>query len=216
MQIGAALVSGLVAGLAVAIPLGAIGALLFTEGLRRGFRRGWPAAAGVAAADASYSILAVVFGVAAAPFVTAAAPWPALVGGVTMIVIAVVGVSKGRSASDHTSRSGPADDATRPARRFIAYLALTLVNPITLLYFIAVSTGIAEIVRTAPSRLAFVTGVGLGSFGWQCVLVAAGAVLSTRIGPRIQRVTLLAGNILIAALGLVILVNGIVADAPAA
>lgn len=213
MQISAALVSGLLAGLALAIPLGAIGALLFTEGLRRGFRRGLPAAAGVATADGIYSVLAIVFGLAVAPLIAAISPWPAVLGGAALIAIAGVGVIKGVRApvslADHT----PLAASNRSVRRFLAFLALTLVNPMTLLYFVAVSTGISDVIHTVPTRLAFIGGVWIGSLGWQCVLVAAGAVLSTRIRPRAYRVTLLAGNILIAAFGVGVLINGVVGSA---
>ena len=50
-----ALISGLIAGWGVAIPLGAIGVLLVDLGMRAGFRHAAPAAAAVATADLLYA-----------------------------------------------------------------------------------------------------------------------------------------------------------------
>ena len=61
-----ALVSGLVAGWGVAIPLGAIGVLLVDLGMRGGFRHAAPAAAAVATADLLYAAVAAAAGAAAA------------------------------------------------------------------------------------------------------------------------------------------------------
>ena len=61
-----ALISGLVAGWGVAVPLGAIGVLLVDLGMRAGFRHAAPAAAAVATADLLYAAVAAVAGTAAA------------------------------------------------------------------------------------------------------------------------------------------------------
>ncbi|MGV8908240.1 MAG: hypothetical protein ACOH1Y_04600 [Propionicimonas sp.] len=46
-----ALVAGLLAGLGIAVPLGAIAVLLVNEGVSRGFRGGWPGALAVGVID---------------------------------------------------------------------------------------------------------------------------------------------------------------------
>ena len=51
MDFSVALLAGMVAGLALAAPLGAIGVLLLQEGVIRGLRRGLPGAAAVATLD---------------------------------------------------------------------------------------------------------------------------------------------------------------------
>src|SRR3954467_11999066 len=61
-----ALVSGLVAGWGVAVPLGAIGVMLVDLGMRAGFRSAAPAAAAVATADLLYAAAAAAAGRAAA------------------------------------------------------------------------------------------------------------------------------------------------------
>src|SRR5215203_6283215 len=61
-----ALISGLIAGWGVAVPLGAIGVLLVDLGMRAGFRRAAPAAVAVATADLLYAAVAAAVGTAAA------------------------------------------------------------------------------------------------------------------------------------------------------
>lgn len=63
-QMVSALAAGLVAGLAVALPLGAVGVLLLQEGMTRGHRSALLGAAAVAAVDLVYAIAAVLAGTA--------------------------------------------------------------------------------------------------------------------------------------------------------
>jgi threonine/homoserine/homoserine lactone efflux protein len=55
-----ALISGLIAGWGVAVPLGAIGVMLVDLGMRGGFRSAAPAAAAVATADLLYAAVAAL------------------------------------------------------------------------------------------------------------------------------------------------------------
>ena len=63
------LVAGIAAGLAVAVPIGAIGILIIEAGLRRGFRAAAAAGAGAATVDGLYATTAAVFGGAVAALV---------------------------------------------------------------------------------------------------------------------------------------------------
>lgn len=82
---------GLLAGLGVAMPLGAIGILLIHEGVSAGIRRGLPAAVGVASVDGLYALASVVAGTIVAPEVRRLGALPEVLGGVVLIVIAVTG-----------------------------------------------------------------------------------------------------------------------------
>jgi arginine exporter protein ArgO len=217
MGTGAALASGLVAGLAVAMPLGAIGVLLVQEGALRGARRALPAAAAVASVDALYCALAVLMGAAAAPVIASWRPWPTLVGGAALLVVAGVGLRRSRTAraggamSDDAAaarvkgmpRSGQAvpDEAGAGWRRYLLFFALTAINPATLVYFAALTAGLAELTGRAATAGVFVAGVGVASFGWQASLVVVGGLLGVRAGPGVRRATVVVGNAMVAALG---------------
>jgi arginine exporter protein ArgO len=59
-----AFLAGLLAGLGVAVPLGAVGVLLVQEGVTRGWRPAAAGATGVALVDGAYALVAVVAGTA--------------------------------------------------------------------------------------------------------------------------------------------------------
>lgn len=206
MEISKAFLSGIIAGLAVAVPLGAIGVLLLKEGVQHGIRRAWTAAAGVAAADVLYCTIATLFGAVTAPVVTELAPWPAVVGGLALVGIATRGLVRGLSS---TPAPTARDQSPGSRRRFTAFVALTVINPATLVYFAAITTGLGTVSQTPGTSTAFIVGVGLASLAWQTLLVAVGSALKTRTGHAAQKATVLAGNAVVGVLGLIILTGAL-------
>lgn len=203
----AALGSGLLAGIGLAAPLGAIGVLLLQEGVARGFRSGAPGAVAVAVVDTLYCSAAILLGALAAPVITGWGGWPGIVGGVALIVIAAIGLRRslgwGSSiGSQEPSLSLPSRVLPSGRQRFALFLGLTAINPATLVYFTAITVGLASLVSSATTAALFVAGVGCASLSWQLALVAAGALLSGRMTPRARRATSLVGNVVVAGLGL--------------
>ena len=208
MGTGAALAAGVVAGLAVAMPLGAIGVLLLREGAQRGARGGLPGAAGVASVDAFYCALAVLVGGVATPVVRRAAPWPALVGGVALLAVAAIGLRRGLRRRPAGEPDAPVTGAGR--HRYTLFVGLTMVNPGTLVYFAAIVAGVVGLASRPTSAAAFVVGAGTASFAWQAVLVGLGGALHGRLGERGRRATVLLGNAVVAVLGVAMLVRALV------
>lgn len=208
MDAVAALRWGLLAGFAVAIPIGAVGVLLITEGVRSGFRRGWPAAAGVAAADAGYAIVVIAFGAAIAPLLRAAGAWPAAIGGTALVVIGLWALWQARTRS---AAAVVVDDAvpSRRRRRFLTFFALTAVNPATALTFLAVTAGTSAGAPPPGSAITFGVGVAAASLVWQVGLVAAGAVLRRRSSQAAARVSSIVGAALVILLGVAVLIGAV-------
>jgi arginine exporter protein ArgO len=198
--------SGLVAGLGIAVPLGAIGVLLIQEGVMRGLRRGAPAAVAVGVVDTVYCLGAVALGAVAAPLIARLGRWPAVVGGVALIVIAVLGIRRALGA--RVAETGVAEASPGPAwRRFALFLGLTAINPATLVYFAAITLGLAGLLRSPVRAALFVAGTGLASVAWQLLLVAAGALLRRRTSSRTRTATALIGNAVVAAFGAAMLIS---------
>ncbi|MEU5829335.1 LysE family transporter [Micromonospora tulbaghiae] len=89
-----------------------------------------------------------------------------------------------------------------PVRAFGAVLALTLLNPATVVYFVALVLGRGDVLDSGPpAAAAFTLGVFLASASWQ-VLIAGGGSLIGRVltGARGRRVTALLSSAIIAAL----------------
>jgi len=210
---GRALVAGIGVGLAVAVPLGAIGLLVLRTASLRGWRAGAPAAAGVAVADLLYAgVAATAGGVLAGPIGAVAGPLR-VVAAVLLLVLAARGLAAARHPAPAPAGEGSAPglpapavggypaEAERPWRTFGGFLALTLLNPLTVLTFGAVVVALPPgLLDGVAPRVAFVLGAGAASLAWQLALAGAGSLLGSRLGPRWQRATALLGNGAIAAL----------------
>lgn len=201
-----ALAAGLLAGLGIAVPLGAVAVLLVNEGVTRGFRAGSPAAFAVGIVDTLYCTAAVALGAVAAPVITGWGRWPALAGGVALLTIAALGLWRTRARPTAVDAGQP--PAGTGWHRFALFLGLTAINPATLVYFAAISVGLSELLRSPLAAGLFVAGVGTASITWQLLVVAGGALLRGRLTRRARTVTAIAGNCVVAVLGVAMLVSG--------
>ena len=199
-----AFLAGLVAGYGVAIPVGAIAILILGLSARTSFRVGAAAALAVATADGLYAVVAVLGGAGLAGFIAPVAGPLRVVAAVVLLGLAGHGLW--RTWSAHRSRLTPTARAGRgmgtPGRAYAALLGLTLLNPMTVLYFTALVLGRRDTADRACSPAAlFVAGVFLASASWQLVIAGGGTVVGRALtGPRGRLVTGLVSSALIAAL----------------
>jgi arginine exporter protein ArgO len=193
-----ALISGLIAGWGVAIPLGAIGVLLVDLGMRAGFRPASGAAAAVATADLLYAAVAAVAGSAVAGLLEPHERAMKLIAAGVLAGVAVLSLRSLRR------RTGNASAAIPPATHLYGrFLALTAINPTTVVYFAALITGLPAVASAdAPAKLVFVLAVGLASLSWQLTLAGSGAALHHRLPHGARLWTALAGNALVLGLAL--------------
>lgn len=200
MDIITAFAGGLLAGIGVAAPLGAIGILLLREGLANGFKEASPAAAAVALIDTGYCALAVIVGAAAAPVVGSWGAVPVLLGGLALIALGGTGLYKtvARGSGPPVHHEPP--PAAR-GRRFLIFAGLTAVNPATLVYFAALTAGLGGALRSPAAAAAFVLGVAAASLSWQLGLVLAGHAFRGRVSAGAQRLLNVAGHSLVLVLG---------------
>lgn len=191
---------GVLAGLGIAVPVGAIAVLIVDLGMRRGFARAVPAALGAASADLAYAAVAAVAGVAVA---SALEPYER---GIELVSAAVlVGIVAYRMVRLFHSPERPMRDRPGggPFRTYAGFLALTLVNPLTVTYFAALILGLGDdALGSGWDKALFVIGAFVASAAWQLVLAGTGAVLHHRLPERARLATALFGNALIAALAI--------------
>src|SRR6478752_8870502 len=150
-----ALVAGAAAGLAVAMPLGAIGLLILEAAIRRGLRPG-------IAADLTYAVVAAC---AAAPIAVALAPHARelhLVAGAVLLVVAVKIALGVRRPPAVAATAGPAGLAGTAAR----FYGLTLINPLTATAFAAVVLAMPGGEATALGVAMFALGAFAASLAW--------------------------------------------------
>lgn len=245
MSAGAA---GVAAGLAVAVPLGAVAVLLISEGMARGWRAGIAGAFGVASVDLVYAAVATAGGAAVAAALSGRETAVRLVAATVLAAMAVRGLLAARasrsalaeaspeaapeaapgaalspaagSGTGHragssiasssiasSSIAGSTRHAVRSAGAYWRFVAVTAVNPLTALYFVALAAGLGDRLSGAGATIAFVLGVGVGSLTWQLALAAMGAGAGTAIGPRGRRWTAIGGNLIVLVLALTVAIG---------
>jgi threonine/homoserine/homoserine lactone efflux protein len=196
--------AGLLAGYGVAIPVGAIAALLVSLTARTSWRVGAAAALGVATADGLYALAAVLGGTALARLIEPYATPMRWAAAVVLVVIAVrTGVTAFRRKQDTVDGEG----LTSPGRAYLGLLGLTILNPTTIVYFGALVVGRqADAAADLVSGIVFVLAAFLASASWQLLLAGSGSLVGRLLaGPRGRLVTALGSSlvILVLAVGLV-------------
>ncbi|GGU03288.1 MULTISPECIES: LysE/ArgO family amino acid transporter [Streptomyces] len=201
-----AVVAGLLAGYGIAIPVGAVGAYLVALTARTGWRTGAGAALGVATADGLYALLAVLGGSALVPLlapVMAPLRWASACVLVALAVRAAWTALRAYRAGGLAARRDGEHPMT-PLRAYLTFLGITVLNPMTVIYFAALilATG-PEGPATPPARTAFVLAALVASASWQLLLATGGALLGKGLtGPKGRLVTALVSSALIAGLAI--------------
>jgi threonine/homoserine/homoserine lactone efflux protein len=199
-----ALLIGIVAGYAIAIPVGPIAVLILGMGLRDGLRAAMAAGAGTATADVVYATCAMLAGPAIA---SAIAPvlLPARLLAAALLLAIAYRQLRGPDPGQAPRAPAPA------ARTYGTVLALTLLNPATVIYFASLAVGLPTISAEPAARALFVAGAGLASLSWQWLLAGAGSALHGRMPGRAGVLTRYASSAIIALLALKIAADAVAA-----
>lgn len=157
---------GLLAGLAIAVPVGPVNVLCAARTLRRGRLSGLISGLGAATADTLYGAIAGFSITFLIEFLEREEFWIRVIGGLLLVAIGVMYFRKPPEASNL-----PADDGTAHSD-FASTLLLTLTNPTTVLSFLAVLTGLGMGGhREWGLTFVLVGGIFCGSMLWWVILV---------------------------------------------
>lgn len=202
------LVQGLAFGLALAMPVGAIGLLCIRRSLEHGFSVGFATGLGAAVADATYGAVAAFGMTAVSEFLLVWQSPLALAGGVALLWL---GAQSWRIRPSGTSASRGA--VRRPAVAFVQTVGLTLANPQTILTFVALFAGLGVVLGQEAgwfAALLLVVGVFLGSAIWWLVLAGTVAgVLRRRLAEGSVHWINRGAGVLIAGFGAVAIARGL-------
>jgi len=208
-----AFLEGILAGYGIAVPVGAIAILIVDMGLRRGFPAAFMAGAGAATADFVYALLAVIAGATLAAWLAPYAASLHLASGLVLVALGAFGLYQAWQIDPGGAAVVSGVDQRSLWRVYLRFLGLTLLNPLTIAYFAALILGRdfaihgagtrdAGATITAAQRLLFVLGAALASLSWQTLLASFGSLANRRLSPRFQRLSSIAGNLIVIALGL--------------
>lgn len=194
-------IEGMLAGYGIAIPVGAIAVLIIDTAIRCGFKTGFMAGAGAATADLVYASLAGIAGVALSAVLSPLEGVLGVIGGAVLVLLSLVGLRRVWQPSDGKDVTA---GNCHPGRTYVQFVGLTLINPLTVIYFSALIIG-----REAPAgtwslgtTAAFVAGAGLASFSWQTLLATLGGLAGARLSSRVRAISSVFGNLIVLALGL--------------
>lgn len=193
---------GVFAGYAIAIPVGPIAVLILRTGMRDGLRAAMAAGAGTATADLVYATVAMAAGPALVALIAPVLLPARLIAAALLLVLA----ARQLRGVDF---SGTAAAPAATGRTYATVLALTLLNPATVIYFASLTVGLPTISSDLSARALFVVGAALASLSWQWLLAAAGSALHGRVPARLAPVTGIASSAIIAGLALKIAIDAL-------
>lgn len=170
------LIAGVLAGYGIAMPVGAITILIITTSAQTSLRAGLAGAMGTATADGLYALIAVTAGAAVSGLLRPVAGPIRWVAGLVLIGIAaksIIGaLRRSRSSSD-----AKVLQAKRPLRTYLELTGLTILNPLTIIYFSALVLGLRSDAWTVADSIVFVLAAFAASASWQAVLALGGALV---------------------------------------
>lgn len=171
------LLKGIILGFSIAAPVGPIGLLCIQRTIEGGMRSGLASGLGAATADALYGCLAAFGFSALAGLLVASGGAVGLVGGLFLCWLGIrilTSAPAPRAAQGAKSGMGLLPD-------FASTFLLTLSNPMTILFFAAVITGMTDAPGKGALQGAFlVGGVFLGSSAWWLFLSLVVGVFGQR------------------------------------
>lgn len=194
-------VKGLVLGFSVAAPVGPIGLLCIRRTLADGRASGFLTGLGAATADAMYGVVAAMGLTAITGLLLQQAEWIRLFGGVFLCFLGVKTLLA-RPATETAEAS-----AAGLVASYASSFTLTVTNPMTILSFVAVFSGMGLVAagNGYGGAVALVAGVFLGSAAWWLMLSFGVGALRRRFGPRqMLWVNRIAGTIILAFAGILL------------
>jgi len=172
--------------------------MLVDLGMRGGFRTAAPAAAAVATADLLYAAVAAAAGAAVASVLEPHEHALRLLAAAVLAAVAVMALRAAWRRAKAGDGEPVAPVLPAPHRLYGRFLALTAINPTTVVYFVALIAGLPAVASApASAKAVFVVAVGVASLSWQLTLAGSGAALHHRLPEHARLYTALAGNALV-------------------
>lgn len=171
------LLKGLIIGFSIAAPVGPIGILCIRRTLENGRHVGFMSGLGAATADGLYGLIACLSLTVITNYLINQQLWFQLIGG---FFLGYLGVKTYKSKPSNTTTKSKNE---QNIKAYISTFFLTITNPVTILSFIALfsGVGIANSDIDLMAKLIFVLGVFLGSILWWLFLSIVVSLLKKQI-----------------------------------
>lgn len=192
---------GIGIGVAMAAPVGPVGALCIRKAITTGKSSAILSGMGAATADAFYGAVAA-FGLTAVSSILIQYQAPAtLIGGLFLLWLSYTFLKNARIVTA-SAASGTISVSSLWSGYFSTFL-MTITNPATILSFLAIFAGIGFVGASGFfSALLLVAGVFLGSTLWWIILAYLATELQKRMGPRFITVVNITSAVIIGLFGI--------------
>ncbi|ENQ3080116.1 LysE family transporter [Bacillus cereus] len=170
-------IKGLIIGLSIAAPVGPIGVLCIRRTLAHGKFIGFMSGLGAATADGLYGMIAGLGLTLITNFLIEQQGWIHFIGGVFLLYLGLkIFVSK-------PSKTSAKANGNNAFSAYVSTFFLTLTNPVTILSFLAIFSGlgISNLNDDTTTILVVVLGVFLGSTLWWLILSSVTGILMNRM-----------------------------------
>ena len=190
------LLEGLLVGVSIAAPVGAIGFLCIQQTLKGGIVIGVVSGLGAATADMMYGIL-VAFGLKTTQVVFLNyKTYLTIIGGLFLCYLGIKKFFSVLPTNNFKESSGGL------LKAYTVTFLLTLTNPATILDFMALFTGLNIDVSNYMESLSFVSGVFLGSAFWWLLLCFSVGLFRKRVSAQILQYINYAAGVVIFSFGI--------------
>jgi len=198
------LYKGLILGFSVAAPVGPIGIICINRTINKNFAAGFVSGLGAATADLIYGLIAGLGLTAVSTFLIDQKLWIQLIGLVFLFYIGIKTIMKKENEIEFN-----ADADKGLLKDYLSTLFLTVTNPMTILFFIAVfaGLGLSKTLNGFNSIIQLIFGVFIGSGIWWMFLSGLTNKLKTKINKSVLNKIDLVSGILIIFFGLLILID---------
>jgi threonine/homoserine/homoserine lactone efflux protein len=192
-------ITGLVAGIALAIPLGPMAILLISTTIKHGRSIGVFGALAMASVDFSYAALVFAFGNAV---LSALSSWivPMRILGSAILVFVAIRIFLAARRDSRLESPEMGNDPTNRTKTYAKFFGLTILNPATAFYFVGITPSVASMASSSSLSLgviSFAGGVFIGSVVWQLSLVFAAQLTAKFTDVKVQHRIQYAGALLI-------------------
>jgi threonine/homoserine/homoserine lactone efflux protein len=190
------LLRGFLLGFSIAAPVGPIGVLCIRRTLAQGWVAGLVSGLGAATADAIYGSIAAFGLTAISAILVSRQSWLRAFGGLFLCFLGV----KTLLARPPQDEPAPPAQKMRLGSAYLSTFALTLTNPLTILFFVGIFASLGLGTGGSPARPGLVViGVFLGSASWWLVLSSVTSLLRGKVsGTGLLWVNRISGLIIIA------------------
>lgn len=198
MDASAALLAGVAAGLVIAMQVGVVSLLVVETTLLAGTRAGVAAGMGVATADLLFASVAAAAGGVASEALARHETQIRLAGAACLAAIALHGLWAHRRRQASASVISPGGAGANEGRTYSRFIAITAVNPLTVVSFAAIATSLS--LEGPPAAAAFAAGAGAGSAAWHSLLPLAAGRVGRWMSPAGRRRMAVGGRVAVLAL----------------